>query len=96
MIEEQLLEPAIAADQPGEARHRPGAKRLDANRIFLYVWPTIEVPLNELGEFARAAAPLTAGAGLEARPPQPSRAALEYWASGLEQVYLEGAYQRSR
>ena len=27
---------------------------------------------------------------------QPNRNALEYWASGLEKVYLEGAFQRSR
>ena len=26
---------------------------------------------------------------------QPNRAALEYWASGLEQIYLEGAFSRS-
>jgi acetyl/propionyl-CoA carboxylase alpha subunit/acetyl-CoA carboxylase carboxyltransferase component len=40
-------------------------RRLDANRIFLYVWPPIEVPLEELSGLARATAPLTAGAGLE-------------------------------
>ena len=40
-------------------------RRLDANRIFLYVWPPIEVPLDQLSRFARAMAPLTAGAGLE-------------------------------
>jgi acetyl/propionyl-CoA carboxylase alpha subunit/acetyl-CoA carboxylase carboxyltransferase component len=38
---------------------------LDANRIVLYVWPPIEVPLKELTGFARAAAPMTVGAGLE-------------------------------
>jgi acetyl/propionyl-CoA carboxylase alpha subunit/acetyl-CoA carboxylase carboxyltransferase component len=38
---------------------------LDANRIFLYVWPPIEVSLEELSNFARAMAPQTAGAGLE-------------------------------
>jgi hypothetical protein len=27
---------------------------------------------------------------------QPNRDALEYWATGLEKVYLEGAFQRSR
>jgi hypothetical protein len=27
---------------------------------------------------------------------QPNRAALEYWATGLETVYLEGAFQRAR
>ncbi len=39
--------------------------RLDANRIVLYVWPPMEVPLDQLAGFARAAAPTTAGAGLE-------------------------------
>jgi acetyl-CoA carboxylase carboxyltransferase component len=40
-------------------------QRLDANRIFLYVWPPIGVPLEELRRFARATGPLTVGAGLE-------------------------------
>lgn len=26
---------------------------------------------------------------------QPNRGALEYWATGLEQVYLEGAFERT-
>ncbi len=47
------------------SRAERGSKGLDANRIVLYVWPPIEVPLNELAGFARAAAPTTAGAGLE-------------------------------
>jgi acetyl/propionyl-CoA carboxylase alpha subunit/acetyl-CoA carboxylase carboxyltransferase component len=44
---------------------RGSGGRLDANRIFLYVWPPIDVPLQELSAFARTIAPLTAGAGLE-------------------------------
>ncbi len=44
---------------------RGSARRLDANRIVLYVWPPIDIPLNELSGFARAAAPMTVGAGLE-------------------------------
>jgi acetyl-CoA carboxylase carboxyltransferase component len=44
---------------------RGTTRRLDANRIILYVWPPVEVPLEELSGFARATAPLTAGAGLE-------------------------------
>ena len=32
------------------AGRRGGGGALDANRIFLYVWPTIEVPLDELGD----------------------------------------------
>jgi acetyl/propionyl-CoA carboxylase alpha subunit/acetyl-CoA carboxylase carboxyltransferase component len=49
----------------GNLAERGAAGRLDANRIFLYVWPPIDVPLDELSSFARAIAPLTAGAGLE-------------------------------
>ncbi|HYH26351.1 MAG TPA: carboxyl transferase domain-containing protein [Blastococcus sp.] len=47
--------------QPLRKSRRP----LDHNRVFLYAWPSIEVPLAELAGLARAAAPLTAGAGLE-------------------------------
>jgi acetyl/propionyl-CoA carboxylase alpha subunit/acetyl-CoA carboxylase carboxyltransferase component len=49
----------------GNLAERGTAGRLDANRIFLYAWPPIDVPLQELSDFARALAPLTAGAGLE-------------------------------
>jgi acetyl-CoA carboxylase carboxyltransferase component len=44
---------------------RGSARRLDANRIVLYVWPPVDIPLNELSGFARASAPMTVGAGLE-------------------------------
>ena len=44
---------------------RGSARRLDANRIVLYVWPPIDIPLHELSGFARASAPMTVGAGLE-------------------------------
>ena len=40
-------------------------RRLDANRILLYVWPPIDVALEELSGVARATAPMTVGAGLE-------------------------------
>ena len=57
---------------------------LDANRIYLSVWPTITVTPQELGDFARAIAPVTAGAGagleeitvlgrLQPDPAQPAR-----------------------
>ncbi|MCZ2811791.1 ATP-grasp domain-containing protein [Modestobacter sp. VKM Ac-2979] len=45
--------------------HRRSRRPLDHNRVFLYAWPSIEVPLAELASLARASAPLTAGAGLE-------------------------------
>jgi acetyl-CoA carboxylase carboxyltransferase component len=44
---------------------RGSARPLDANRILLYVWPPVGVPLNELSGFAQASAPMTVGAGLE-------------------------------
>ena len=61
------VERALTACLDGIRREqaRRGGERLDANRIFLYVWPTIEVSLDDLGDFARSTAPLTAGAGLE-------------------------------
>ena len=61
------VERALAAclDSIRRYQAQQGGQRLDANRIFLYVWPTIEVSLAELGDFARSTAPLTAGAGLE-------------------------------
>jgi acetyl/propionyl-CoA carboxylase alpha subunit/acetyl-CoA carboxylase carboxyltransferase component len=48
-----------------EQAERGNARRLDANRILLYVWPPIDVPLQELSGIARASAPMTVGAGLE-------------------------------
>jgi biotin carboxyl carrier protein len=61
------VERALAAclESMRAAQAQRGAKRLDANRIFLHVWPPVEVPVQELSSFARATAPLTAGAGLE-------------------------------
>ncbi|MEP7018738.1 MAG: carboxyl transferase domain-containing protein [Actinomycetota bacterium] len=52
---------SMRASQAG----RPTARRLDANRIVLYVWPPIDIPLKDLSAFARASAPMTVGAGLE-------------------------------
>ncbi len=39
--------------------------RLDANRIFLYVWPVLELSPTDLAHFAHTSAPLSVGAGLE-------------------------------
>ena len=61
------VERAFAACLDGIRRRQTGrdAKRLDANLVHLYVWPTFEVSLEELAGFAGAVAPLTVGAGLE-------------------------------
>jgi len=42
-----------------------GRRRLDHNRIFLYAWPSIELPLSELATLGRSIAPLTVGGGLD-------------------------------
>ena len=42
-----------------------GGRRLDHNRIFLYAWPSIELPLSQLATLAKTVAPLTVGAGLD-------------------------------
>jgi acetyl/propionyl-CoA carboxylase alpha subunit/acetyl-CoA carboxylase carboxyltransferase component len=39
--------------------------RLDWNRVKLYVWPTVDVPLGELEPVIRSLAPRTEGLGLE-------------------------------
>ena len=44
---------------------RGSTRRLDTNRIGLFVWPPIDLPLSELSGLARATAPMTVGAGLE-------------------------------
>ena len=55
---------------------RPANKRLHGNRVHLYFWPPLEMPLDELRSFTRTLAPLTTGLGLEevsieARVPAP-------------------------
>ena len=62
------VERALASCLDGMRRHqsqRSARKRLDANRVFLNVWPPVEVPLDELSAFGRALAPLTVDTGLE-------------------------------
>ena len=44
---------------------RPAKGRLHGNRVLLYVWPPVDVPLDELLAFTRTLAPLTTGLGLE-------------------------------
>jgi len=67
---------------------RPPDRRLHGNRILLYVWPSIEVPLDELLAVTRTLAPITAGLGLEevlieARVPSPPDGELRNMALGL-------------
>ncbi len=44
---------------------RPQRRRLQANHVFLYVWPTVDLPLRDLTAVARRLAPMTEGLGLE-------------------------------
>jgi acetyl-CoA carboxylase carboxyltransferase component len=44
---------------------RPAEKRLDTNRIVIYVWPPSEFTMDELHLLAQRVVPTTAGAGLE-------------------------------
>ena len=43
----------------------PGAHRLEWNRVMLYIWPIVDLPLEDLTGVARRLAPLTEGLGLE-------------------------------
>jgi acetyl-CoA carboxylase carboxyltransferase component/biotin carboxyl carrier protein len=44
---------------------RPQHKRFDANRIMIYVWPTVGLTAEEINSLVRRVRPTTAGAGLE-------------------------------
>ena len=46
------------------ARRAPTTS-LEWNRVMLYVWPTIDLPLEEVWEIARRLTPLTEGLGIE-------------------------------
>ncbi|NKY34551.1 ATP-grasp domain-containing protein [Nocardia speluncae] len=55
---------------------RPAAKRLQTNRIVMYIWPTIDITRGELEKIVARVRPTTVGAGLEeilliARQPDP-------------------------
>ncbi|MGH9137649.1 MAG: carboxyl transferase domain-containing protein, partial [Acidimicrobiales bacterium] len=43
----------------------PQLARLDWNRVMLYVWPVVDLPLDEVTEIARRLTPLTEELGLE-------------------------------
>ena len=61
------IERTIAACLDGIRRAQAGRgrKRLDSNRVTLYVWPVLDVPADRLATIARHIAPSTIGAGLE-------------------------------
>ncbi len=61
---ERLLAACLDGIRRAQAQ-RGTNRRLDNNRIFLYAWPSIELPLAEVASFVRTTAPLTVGAGLD-------------------------------
>jgi acetyl/propionyl-CoA carboxylase alpha subunit/acetyl-CoA carboxylase carboxyltransferase component len=58
------LEQVLAACCDSIRRNNPG-QRLGWNRIQLFVWPALDIPLDELLPLAHRLAPLTEGLGLE-------------------------------
>jgi acetyl/propionyl-CoA carboxylase alpha subunit/acetyl-CoA carboxylase carboxyltransferase component len=84
------IERTLAACLDGirRAQAQRGKKRLDSNRVSLYVWPVLDIPANRLRAIARRIAPLALNAGLEditilasikdAQTSQPSRVAIRF------------------
>jgi acetyl-CoA carboxylase carboxyltransferase component len=73
---ERMLMEAFAAIRLFQSRRRP-QERLYWNRVFLYVWPSLNLKPDELHDLVRRLVPATEGLGLEqvvvrARIPNPS------------------------
>ena len=67
---------------------RPAKRRLHGNQVLLFLWPTVETPLDEMIAFTRTLAPITTGLGLEevsieARVPAPPDGELRQMALGF-------------
>ncbi len=61
---EGMLDGCLDAIRRVQAQ-RPAKKRLDTNRITLFVWPSSELTVQELNTVIQRMVPRTAGAGLE-------------------------------
>ncbi|MGY1663597.1 biotin carboxylase N-terminal domain-containing protein [Geodermatophilus sp. SYSU D00705] len=61
---ERLLTSCLDGLRRSQSRRR-SRRPLEHNRVFLYAWPSIELPLAELASIARTTAPQTVGAGLD-------------------------------
>ncbi|HET6260173.1 MAG TPA: carboxyl transferase domain-containing protein [Pseudonocardia sp.] len=61
---EHVLDSCLDALRSARAADSGDAK-LDWNRVLLYVWPVVDVPLDELDSVVRVLAPRTEGLGLE-------------------------------
>ena len=62
-VAERVLAACLESIRRAQAGHS-GRNPLQNNAIFLHVWPPVEVPVSDLGRFARDTAPLTLGTGL--------------------------------
>ena len=62
-VERQLVG-CLDAIRDARAQH-PELRRLEWNRVMLYLWPLIDLSIDEIREIARRLAPLTEGFGLE-------------------------------
>ncbi len=62
-VESQLVG-CLDAIRDARAQH-PDLRRLEWNRVMLYLWPLIDLSIDEIREIARRLAPLTEGFGLE-------------------------------
>jgi acetyl/propionyl-CoA carboxylase alpha subunit/acetyl-CoA carboxylase carboxyltransferase component len=79
---------AECLDAIRRAQAQRGMKRLDANRVAIYVWPVLDIPADRLPAITQRIAPLTVNAGLEditilasikdAQTSQPSRVAIRF------------------
>ncbi|HZI90688.1 MAG TPA: carboxyl transferase domain-containing protein [Thermoleophilaceae bacterium] len=90
---ERVLAACLDSIRRAQAQ-RPPNRRLHGNQVLLFIWPPIEVPLDELLAFTRTLAPLTTGLGLEvvsieARVPAPPDGELRPMALGFS--YQAGA-----
>jgi acetyl/propionyl-CoA carboxylase alpha subunit/acetyl-CoA carboxylase carboxyltransferase component len=45
--------------------HRPQGRRLQSNRIILYVWPEVDLPLDVIADLVQRLTPDTAGLGIQ-------------------------------
>ncbi|GAA2547356.1 ATP-binding protein [Pseudonocardia hydrocarbonoxydans] len=61
---EHVLDSCLDALRSARAADRGDAK-LEWNRVLLYIWPVVDVPLAELGDVVRLLAPRTDALGLE-------------------------------
>ncbi len=61
---ERMIQEVLGAVRRFQA-HRPASRRLEANRIILYVWPDVDLSLDDIGELVRRLIPDAIGLGLD-------------------------------